>query len=95
MYYVFLSSGRTFTRKRRDAQDIRGQTRNAKADGAEHTQVCEHRTAEQRRSMSVNRQAYGELAQLGERLLCTQEAKSSNLLFSTTSEEAQMKNLEN
>ena len=28
---------------------------------------------------------YGELAQLGERLLCTQEAKSSNLLFSTMS----------
>ena len=94
MYYVFLSSGRTL-KKRRDAQDFPFQTRNVRENEPDVQRYVRIGSTEQRRSMGRKRQAYGELAQLGERLLCTQEAKSSNLLFSTTSERTQMKNLEN
>ena len=50
-----------------------------------HTQVCNRQTNEQQHSEAGKRQAYGELAQLGEHLPCTQGVKGSNPLFSTTS----------
>ena len=49
-----------------------------------HTPVCNRQTSEQQHSEASKRQAYGELAQLGEHLPCTQGVKGSSPLFSTT-----------
>ena len=46
-------------------------------------EVHKARLNEQRQSNTKKEQVYGGLAQLGERLLCTQEVKSSILLIST------------
>ena len=48
-----------------------------------HTQVCNRQTNEQQHSEAGKRQVYGELAQLGEHLPCTQGVKGSSPLFST------------
>ena len=58
-------------------------------DDTEYTQVYEYWLNEQRQSNAKKEQVYGGLAQLGERLLCTQEVKSSILLISTNPQNAE------
>ena len=72
-----------------DTQDFFRRARSVIEDDTEHTQVCEYRLNEQRQSNAKKEQVYGGLAQLGERLLCTQEVKSSILLISTNPQNAE------
>ena len=72
-----------------DTQDFFRSARSVIEDDTEHTKVCEYRLKEQRQSNAKKEQVYGGLAQLGERLLCTQEVKSSILLISTNPQNAE------
>ncbi len=71
---------------RKEAQDFCEDTRHASFE--ERSILVYVSTAEkaQQRSRFVKRQAYGELAQLGEHLPCTQGVKGSIPLFSTIPE---------
>ena len=72
-----------------DTQGFFRRARSVIEDDTEHTQVYEYRLSEQRQSNAKKEQVYGGLAQLGERLLCTQEVKSSILLISTNPRNAE------